>query len=59
MLLGSKFANLLHQQQMHRNPNDEEEALMDVILFSGLENIQLAQIPLNEDNPTLYRGAPL
>ena len=50
MLLGSKFANLLHQQQMHRNPNDEEEALMDVILFSGLENIQLAQIPLTSSS---------
>ena len=44
---------------MHRDPNDEEEAPMDVILFSRLEDIQLAQTSLNEASPTLYEGAPL
>jgi len=50
---------LSHQQQIERDPNDKEEAPMDVILFSGLEDIQLAQTPLNKANPTPYRGAPL
>ena len=41
---------------MHKDPNDEEKAFMDVILFFGLENIQLTQTPLNKANPTLYGG---
>ena len=32
---------------------------MNAILFSGLEDIQLAQTPLNEANQTLYEGTPL
>jgi len=40
---------------MHRDPNDKEEAPMDVILFYGLGDIQLAQTPQQCQPSTIQR----